>query len=98
MKSLRLIPTVLFLTSLSTLAFAQSDPQKSFDKLKTLAGSWQGSATTEPPQDEMPAGTMMQLSLRVTSRGNALVHEMREAGKARTTKNFNPSATMIFLE
>ena len=30
------------LMALSTVAFAQSDAQKSFDQLKTLAGSWEG--------------------------------------------------------
>ena len=98
MKSLRLMLSVVFLLSLSTVAFAQSDPQKSFDKLKTLAGSWQGSATSEPPQDEMPAGTMMQLSLRVTSRGNALVHEMREAGKPDDPNHYDHPVTMFYLD
>ena len=49
MKTLRLILPVV-LTLLSTVAFAQSDAQKSFDKLKTLAGSWEGHVTTVPPQ------------------------------------------------
>ena len=41
MKSLRFVLSVVLL-SLSTVAFAQSDAQKSFDQLKTLAGSWEG--------------------------------------------------------
>src|ERR1700680_4560420 len=97
MKSLRLMLSVVFLLSLSTVAFAQSDPQKSFDKLKTLAGSWQGSAKTEPQQDEMPAGTLMQLSLRVTSRGNALVHEMREAGEPDDPNHYEHPGPLFFL-
>ena len=41
MKSLRfMLPVVLM--SLGTVVFAQSDAQKSFDQLKTLAGSWEG--------------------------------------------------------
>ncbi|PYX56597.1 MAG: hypothetical protein DMG73_15070 [Acidobacteria bacterium] len=76
------------LISLSTVAFAQSDAkkpvaqsdaQKSFDKLKTLAGSWEGHGTTTPPSPEMP--DFMQVSLRVTSTGNALLHEMKGKGK-----------------
>jgi len=39
MKS-RLMLSVVVLMFLSTVAFAQSDAQKSFDKLKTLSGSW----------------------------------------------------------
>ena len=57
MKSHRYVLSVVLL-SLSTLAFAQhdmqkpvaqSDAQKSFDKMKTLAGSWEGHVTTVPP-------------------------------------------------
>ena len=29
---------------------AKSDTQKTFDELKTLAGSWEGRLTTDPPQ------------------------------------------------
>ena len=38
MRSLRFMLTVV-LMSLSTIALAQSDAQKSFEKLKTLAGT-----------------------------------------------------------
>jgi len=79
MKSLRLV-LPLVLTLLSTAAFAQSEAQKSFDELKTLAGSWEGHVTTFPQAPEIE-GKLMQVSLRVTSMGNALVHEMRAAGR-----------------
>src|ERR1700758_232449 len=69
MRSLRFALSVA-LISLSTLAFAQSDAQKSFDKLKTLAGSWQGAYEGKP----------MEATLRVTSMGNAIVHEMKGSG------------------
>jgi len=77
------------LISLPSLAFAQTaththepsgqpvtvEAQKAFDKLKTLAGSWAGQLTTTPG---VPAveGKFAQFSLQVTSRGNAMVHEM----------------------
>jgi hypothetical protein len=70
MKSLRFMLSVV-LMSLSTVAFAQSDAQKSFDKLKALAGSWEGTLEGKP----------LQVSLRVTSMGNALMHEMSGAGR-----------------
>jgi hypothetical protein len=69
MKSARFV-LYLLLVSLSTPIFAQSDAQKSFDKLKTLAGSWQGSYEGKP----------MQATLRVTSMGNAIEHEMKGEG------------------
>src|SRR5438094_8690763 len=91
MKSLRLVLSVVVLMSLSTVAFAQSDAQKSFDKLKTLAGSWEAHVTTFPQQGEIE-GKLMQVSLRVTSMGNALVHEMTGAGRP------DDPITMLYLD
>ncbi len=88
MKSLGFMLLVV-LMSLSSAAFTQSgaqksdvqksDAQKSFDLLKTLAGSWEGRVTTVPQAAEVE-GKLAQVSLRVTSRGNAFVHEMSIAG------------------
>src|ERR1700730_4602101 len=95
MKSLRFMLSVV-LMSLSTVAFAQSDAQqsdaqKSFDKLKTLAGSWEGHVSTVPPQADIE-GTLMQVSLRATSMGNALLHEMPGAGRP------DDPITMLYLD
>src|ERR1700742_5129722 len=80
----------LVLMALSAVAFAQSDPQKSsvpavsseaqksFNTMKSLAGEWEG-VVTVPDAPEM-SGSKMHLTMRVTSRGNALVHEFQEAG------------------
>jgi hypothetical protein len=76
---------------------AQSDAQQSFDKLKALAGTWHASVTTEPPMKEMGEGATVDVSLRVTSRGNALVHEMGESGKDDPTKYDHP-VTMFYLD
>ena len=100
MKSLRF---VLFLLLLSvSVAFAQSaaptDAQKSFTQLKTLAGTWQGPVTVVPPQPEMGDGTFTQVSLRVTSRGNAIVHEMHEPGKADDPTRYDHPVTMLYLD
>jgi hypothetical protein len=54
-------------------SFEKSDAQKTFMKLKSLAGSWDGVLSgTGTPFD----GTTMHFTLRVTSTGNALLHEM----------------------
>ena len=45
--------------------------------LKSLAGEWEGPVTV-PEMPEMSGGKPMHVSLRVTSRGNALVHEIRK--------------------
>lgn len=52
----------------------ESDAQRSFDKLKTLAGSWEGIVTTVPPEADV-SGKAAHVSMRVTSSGNALMHE-----------------------
>jgi hypothetical protein len=107
MKSLRIMLSVAVL-SLSTMAFAQhdaqksdapkSDAQKSFDQLKTLAGTWHATITTDPPVKEMGNGAIGDVSLRVTSRGNALVHEMSEAGKQDDPTKYDHPVTMFYLD
>ena len=105
MKSLRFMLSLVLL-SLSTVAFSQSDPQKpvaqsdaqkSFDKLKTLAGAWEARVTTVPPVAEMEGG-LVQVTLRVTSRGNALVHEMTDPGKPDDPTRYDHPVTMLYLD
>jgi hypothetical protein len=105
MKSRRFVLPVV-LTSLTAVAFAQSvappvvpsDAQKSFNQLKTLAGTWTGPVKLDPRQQEMGDGTVMQISLRVTSRGNALVHEMKEAGTTDDPARYDHPLTMLYLD
>jgi hypothetical protein len=94
-KSLRFFPLVV-LMSVSMVAFAQndgqkSDAQRSFDKLKTVAGTWEGHMTTVPPQADVE-GKLTHLSLRVTSMGNAMVHEMTGEGRP------DDPITMLYLD
>ena len=102
MKPSRFAVFVL-LMSMSSLAFAQSTPhqsvdeaapsdaQEAFDRLKTLAGSWVGQLTTFP-QEPSVDGNFAQFSLRATSRGNALVHELSLSGLP------DHPVTMFYLE
>lgn len=101
MKSLRFMLSVV-LISMCTAVFAQSgaqkpsgqaapsEAQKSFEKLKTLAGSWEGTVTSNP-KEFITGNNLMQVTLRVTSRGNALMHEMK--GDAP-----DDPITMLYLE
>jgi hypothetical protein len=95
MKS-RLALSVAFLL-IAASAFAAdagatpSDAQKSFDQLKSLAGSWEGHITTSPQAPEID-GKLMHVSLRVTSMGNALVHEMTGEGRP------DDPITMLYLD
>jgi hypothetical protein len=93
---LRIALSVVFVLIAATVfaadaAATQSDAQKSFDKLKTLAGSWEGHVTTVPQRAEIE-GKLMQVSLRVTSMGNAIVHEATGAGRP------DDPITMLYLD
>ena len=99
-----------FAAALSTAAFAQSDmhksddkaapseAQKSFGEMKSLSGDWQGPVKLEPPQPDMDTGKPVEVSLKVTSRGNALVHEMGEAGAPIDPTKYDHPVTMFYLE
>src|SRR5712692_3728473 len=113
MKSFRIMLCVVVLMSLSTVAFAQSDAQKSdtqkssvapvpseaqksFATMKSLAGEWEGPVTV-PEMPEMSGGKPSHLSLRVTSRGNVLVHEMQEAGTPLDPAKYDHPVTMLYV-
>ena len=97
MKSLR--STIwLVVIALCTAAFGQSDAQKSFDKLKNLAGGWEGPVTVTPPQPDMNMDKPVHISLRVTSRGNTLVHEMQEAGTVEDPTRYDHPVTMFYVD
>jgi len=90
MKTVRVALSIVLL-ALATAAFAQSDAQKSFDQLKTLAGTWEGHITAAPPDPQVD-GKTIQLSLRVTSMGNAILHEMKVEGRP------DDPITMFYLD
>src|SRR5215471_9094116 len=98
MKCLRFVLVVLL--SLSAVAIAQSaapsDAQKSFTQLKALAGTWKGPVTATPPQQDW-GNKPVWISLRVTSRGNALVHEMKEPGTPDDPNHDDP-ITMLYVD
>ena len=108
MKPLRFLPFVAAM-SLSTVAFAQSDAhksvdkpapseaQESFDTIKTFAGEWDGPVTV-PDMPEMSDGKPFHLSLRVTSRGNAVVHEFQEANTPLDASKYDHPVTMLYVD
>lgn len=106
MKYSRSMVFVVVVMLLSTVVFAQSDAQKAaptdsqkaFEKFKTLAGSWQGRVTTTPPQPGMGDGALTDISLRITSRGNAMVHEMKVSGTADDPARYDHPVTMFYLD
>ena len=108
MKSLRFASPIALML-FSTVAFAQSemhkatdkaapsDAQMTFDQLKTLAGTWRGSVKTTPPEPGIDKAKL-EITLRVTSRGNALVHEMQEAGTPLDPTKYDHPVTMVYLD
>jgi hypothetical protein len=106
MKSLALMLFVV-LMSLSTVAFAQPDAQptsaapvpseaeESFAAMKALAGEWEGVVTVA----ELPEiNTRMHVSIRVTSRGNVVVHEFQEAGTPLDATKYDHPVTMFYVD
>lgn len=79
---------------LSTTALAETPPdaKASFTSLKTLEGAWEGRLTTDPKVPELPEGANAKVWLRVTSMGNALMHEMKMEGRP------DDPITMLYLD
>jgi hypothetical protein len=78
-------------------AVMPSEAEKSFTILKSVAGTWQGSVTTEPKMPDAD-GVAIEITMRVTSRGNALVHEMQAAGTALDFTRYDHPVTMLYVD
>lgn len=102
--SARAILALTVLAALASRASAQShdepqsaasaDAKQAFALIKSLSGRWQGPFLDPATQKAVT----MEASFRVTSRGNAVVHEMKGAGDADdATKNDHP-VTMMYLD
>ncbi len=75
---------------------APSEAQKSFTTMKSLAGEWEGLADV-PEAPEMSGGKL-HVSLRVTSRGHVLVHELQEAGTPLDATKYDHPVTMLYVD
>lgn len=82
----------------------KSQAQISFDTIKTLAGEWEGAVTTDMPEamkKQLGAGAdikPLHVTMRVTSRGNVLVHEFQEAGTPLDAKKYDHPVTMVYVD
>jgi hypothetical protein len=92
-----LLAVLFVLTIAAAAAFAAdasgtpSSSQAAFDQLKTLSGTWEGRITTNPPQPDID-GKAAKATLRTTSMGNAIVHEMTGEGRP------DDPITMLYLD
>jgi hypothetical protein len=76
----------------------QTDAQKAFAALKTLAGKWEGKLKLDTDAFGKPDDDAMLVTMRVTSRGNALVHEMGELKEGQDPTKFDHPVTMFYLD
>jgi hypothetical protein len=90
MKPTRIALSVI-LMSICSSALAEPDAKKSFELLKALAGTWEGRMTTHPRVPDVD-GTLTTVTLRVTSMGNTLMHEMTGEGRP------DDPITMFYVE
>jgi hypothetical protein len=111
MKSTRVLLSIILLL-VAGAALAQSDAhkhptetpkvqteaQKSFAALKTLAGYWEGKIKLDTNDFGKPGDDTMKVSMRVTSRGNALVHEMGEMKPGEDPTKVDHPITMFYLD
>ena len=74
----------------------QGSAQLAFARLKTLAGNWKGQAAMGPPPG---MNAPVRVSLRVTSGGAALMHEMVPEGRSDDPSNGDDDPiTMIYMD
>jgi hypothetical protein len=106
MKSIR-VTVLIILLACAAVSYAQTDAkkpqseaQKSFELLKSLAGAWEGPVKLDGLSHEHAKGApeSVKVSLRVTSRGNALVHEMGELNPTDDPTKVDHPVTMFYLD
>jgi len=74
----------------------QTSAQVAFARLKTLAGNWKGQAAMGP---QPGASAPVRVSLRVTSGGDALMHEMVPEGRPDDpSRGDDDPITMLYVD
>ena len=93
------------LLSFSAVALAQiaqtpkqTSAQEEFDRIKGLSGNWEGLVTTVPKMPQSGDGNRIHVVMRVTSRGNALMHEIPPTGVPDDPTSYDHPLTMLYLD
>lgn len=76
---------------------APTEAQRSFAELKTLAGVWRGNVTLEPTMEGVEKANL-EVTMRVTSRGHTIVHELQEADTPLDATKYDHPVTMLYLD
>ncbi len=113
MKVFRSIVSIV-LMSLATMAFAQSNAhnheaqpktvaapgsaQNAFALIKSLGGEWEGTVKTDMPVAASMENLRMHVTMRVTSRGNVVVHEFQEANTPLDPTRYDHPVTMLYVD
>ena len=71
-----------------------AETKQAFALIKSLAGRWQGDFIN--PETKKPVA--METSIRVTSHGNSVVHEMKGAGDPEGSDKIDHPVTMMYIE
>ena len=74
-----------------------TEAQKSFAILKSLAGEWQGKASMNPPMNGV-SNASVDVAIRVTSRGNAIVHELQASNTPFDYTKEDHPVTMLYVD
>jgi len=77
-----------------TAAVPSAEAQQAFAVIKSLAGRWQGPFIN--PETGKPV--TMEASIRVTSSGNSVVHEMKGAGDSDAVPKDDHPVTMFYID
>ena len=87
MKYARLA-SIFFAAFVATAAFAQSNTQAAFDKIKSLEGSWAGKTSD---------GHDIQVDFRVVSADSAVMSEIHGAHEANMITMFHPDGDRLLM-
>lgn len=74
-----------------------SQAERSFSELKSLAGVWEGHVTMTPAFQGADSAEM-RVTMRITSRGHALVHEMKGANDSDDPAKYDHPLTMFYVD
>jgi hypothetical protein len=74
-----------------------TEAQRSFTEMKTLAGQWRGHVTLDPPMKGM-GDADLDVTMRVASRGNSIVHELQAADTPFDPAKYDHPITMMYLD